>query len=633
MKLRKMMSLTTALAVVMTCIATVFTPVASAAPRPEVNTTTEYRDSFDNYGAQNYANTLNGLKAYGWYACDQTKLYTDVSNTSEPYSTMGGKFAKIDTDKLYITSAGESSGDNIKVYGYGKTFPGVATDGVATGVWEINFDFKPFFYNNNTQFAFTLNTADGSATGTNAEHNIISGYGTNFYIGYRDYNKLMGIPQGTIPVNSSTGAVWYSVKTILNCDAKYYSVELYDKTTGKLIARRSPISFAGNETISFLKFSALGIKQRSIVYVDNVLIKKTERETLIYNEDFESYPGVTLATSGVTTGGATENVSGSSYFEGYTPWRANTNVGNYHTFTTVSQLGKVVGLGGSSGSGLVYMPVYDKLVDSTTQATRGMVKTSFKIKPASVGDAGVKVNAIADYTQDITSDSFAVFKIENNNGTPAVNVNGTLVNLNSSVWYNVDLIFDVKNKVVTTAVKNLTYNKDVVSFSKDMALTALKGIMFNVSHGSSVDSIVYADDIKIEYYKQPVFGIKAVAVESGNTYVTPKSFGAFITDGTGEDEGKKVVHAACQVYYNNPTDSSVDALAAISCFDQDGRFLGVRQASTTFAAGANGYTNITPVKLVMDGTPTTVKVSLWDNFANANPYCSAWSYSTKGIAY
>ena len=473
MKTRRIISIIVTLAVIMTNAAITGLSTVYA---ETVNTATSYSENFDGYSSDvNYQNTLLGLKDYGWYMADNDTLYDNVT-TVAPYSTYSYKLARIGSKDgsrcMQVVSAGEqnsTSDSNIPDFGYGKTFPGVSVGGAATGSWEINFDFQPALINKKTQFSFTLNTGDGSASGTNARHNIISGYGQRFYLGHRDYNWLLnsGVRQGELKASEIGGVMWYRVKTILNCDAGYYSVELYNRSTGALIARRSPISFNANETIGFLKFSALGYSQNSYVYVDNISIEKIAKNSSIYNETFDTFTnGSYAAATGMTTGAETEDLNYSSYFEGHTPWRFYTGIGNsYGLEDDIELSSQVVRLGDkpetsgdTEASGLVYMPSGETLVTQTTEPLRGMLKTSFKIKPETIAD-DFTVNAIPSVSDDMTSDSFAYFRIKDLNGTPQfVKANGDYVALNASSWYDVDLVFDVVGRTVTATVKDTAGN-------------------------------------------------------------------------------------------------------------------------------------------------------------------------------
>ena len=535
MKLRKFLSIIVTAAVVMTnaAITSLFPAYAAT-----TNTDTAYSEDFDGYSSDvNYQNTLLGLKDYGWYMADNDTLYNNVARVA-PYSTYDYKLAKIVTKDgskcLQVVSPGEkSSADDSKIpdFGYGKTFPGVAAGEAATGSWEINFDFKPALISNNTQFSFTLNTGDGSASGASARHNIISGYGQRFYLGYRDHQTLLnkGVKQGTLKATETGGVIWYRVKTILNCDAHYYSVELYNRSTGALIARRSPISFEGNESIGFLKFSALGYSTAFYVYVDNISIEKIAADSSIYNETFDTLSSDSYSASeGMTTGGATEDLKGNSYFKGLTPWRFNSDVGNSYAFEDDDTLSsRVVRLGDkpdttetTEASGLVYLQAYDMLLTQASEPLRGMLKTSFKIKPETIAD-DFTVNAISSISENIASDDRAVFRITNSNGTPQfVKANGEYAALDASAWYDVDLVFNVEDRTVTTTVKDIEGNSVADSvLTGEQALDAVKGIMFKAAGGSSV----LMDDIKLKYC------IPAPSVDQNNIALTDR-FGGAVTD-------------------------------------------------------------------------------------------------------
>ena len=524
MKLRRLMGLAATAAAVMTGAAIISIPAASAATDGDVFTEDfEGMALTDSAGA---ASTMQTLFDDGWYPVDNNKAYTnvDVSQTIYQFATVMGDetnhFLRINTPKSLST--------NYKL-GLGRLFPGQGTN--ASGIWEINFRFMPYYKNATpVQFNFSMNTYGAEVDENTAQHNIISAYNNKMYLGYRDYFPLYngaGVPQGRLDGNLPLD--WYDVKVIVNCDSKYYSVEL--SHDGSLFARRSAISFAGDETIGFFKLSALGMTVKgqnspAAVYVDDISIKPVKRETLIYNENFNAFTGVKLVNDGITTGGETEDVSGHSYFGGFfTPWRAHSDIGNSYDLETDTELAsQVVRLGSDeAGSGLVYMPAFLKLADAETQPVRGMVKTGFKIKPETIGDSGMKLNAIGDHTQDITADNSVAFEIADNDGTPIVMNEGSgVADLDPEKWYDVDLIFDVIEGTVATTVTS-DGGEEIASFVKEVGTikekSALKGIMFNVPQGSSV----LTDDIKIEYYiapePAPVVG-KIAAVDKDSNPIT-----------------------------------------------------------------------------------------------------------------
>ncbi|MBE7059595.1 MAG: hypothetical protein E7389_02085 [Ruminococcaceae bacterium] len=613
MKLRRLICFIITLAVVMTTAMSVSVLSVSA---EKVSTAAEYKESFD-YAVTDYQKTLLKLKDDGWYMADHKTLYTNVAAVA-PYSSVQYKLARITTKDsnmcLQIVSAGEkNSTDNslVPTYGYGKTFPGVEAGEAATGVWEINFDFKPALIKNgtqySTQFSFTFNTGDGSASSdTIAQHNIISGYGQRFYLGYRDYKTLYthNVTQGTIKAADVGGETWYRVKTILNCDAHYYSVELYNRATGKLIARRCPISFAADETIGFVKFSALGFSQNSYVYVDNVSIEKATREATIYNETFDSFTNAGyLAADGMKTGVSPEDFTGDSYFEGNTPWRFHESIGGSYALENDSTLpGKVARLGDLSAtediteaSGLVYMQIDEPLINQTTENSRGTLKASFKIKPETIV-SDVTLNVIPGVNYDITSDEYAVFKITNNFGTPNfVKPSGEYVTLDASKWYDVDIAFNVVDRKVTTVIKDLEGNEVAnCRTSGNKTPNAVRAVMIKADGGSSV----LTDDIKLEYYTPaPSVDISKIVLKN--------SFGEKITDTDNVTTALKSI----EIPFGCPISNSSAGSAEILLTDSNGNTV-----PCAGAANINSYT-VEPTSLLALNEEYTLTIP--KNFANA----------------
>ncbi len=506
MKSRRITSFVIAAAMAMTYAMAIFPKTAVA---ETVNTVTAYSEDFEGFDVLNQQNTLQTLKNSGWYACDHTQLYTNVAAVA-PYSTMNYKLANIETvdgsKVLRIVTAGEAASSEVTKYGYGRALPGVDEYGTATGVYNIQFDYKPILNKSaKTQFYFGLNTADGSAANdTDAQHNILSGYDQTFYLGYRNNMTLYNgkIAQGSLPAAKIGGTIWYTIKATVDCDNRYYSVEIYNRSTGKLIARRSPISFAGAETVGFLKFSALGISYAAAVYIDNISIEKTTtRNALIYEDNFD-YSSVKLATEAMSVDGESEDVKGSSYFEGYTPWRGIGSIGNAYGLENDGVLGsRVVKLGDdpetadkTEKSGLVYAPVKDMLLkDAATQEERGKVKLSFKIKPVNIGSTAFQIYSMSDHT---AANAAKVFEITNNGTAPAING----VDLDASKWYDADVVIDISNKSATGTLKDHSTQALITEFSHSSnKLTAVKGIMFNAVGGTTV----YLDDVKLKYATTP----------------------------------------------------------------------------------------------------------------------------------
>ena len=521
MKFRRITSFAIAVFMSLTYAVAVFPSMASA---ETVNTPTKYSEDFEGFGVLDQQATLQTLKNSGWYACDETQLYKNV-DTVAPYSTMNYKLANIETvdgsKVLRIVTAGETAGSEQSKYGYGRELPGVDESGTATGMYNIQFDYKPILNSTKkTQFYFGLNTADGSAANdTNAQHNILAGYDQTFYLGYRHYMTLYNgkIKQGSVGGEK----IWYTIKAAVDCDNRYYSVEIYNRSTGKLIARRSPISFAGDETVGFIKFSALGISYAAAVYIDNISIEKTTtKNTLIYEDHFD-YSSVKLATEAMAVDGESEDLKGSSYFEGYTPWRVVNKIGNAYGLENDDVLGsQVVRLGDDPGttdktekSGLVYAPVKDMLLkDVATQEGRGKVKLSFKIRPAKIDGTAFQIYAMSDHT---ANNAAKVFEITNNSGTPAING----IDIDKSKWYDADLVLDIANKSAKVTLKDHSTQALITEFSKNSnKLTAVKGIMFNVVGGT----YVYVDDVKLKYATVPpsVNVNKIVAIDCFSQKIT-----------------------------------------------------------------------------------------------------------------
>ncbi|MBR4720295.1 MAG: hypothetical protein IK057_00895 [Clostridia bacterium] len=514
MKLRKIISLVVTTAIVMANAVVISMPSISAAVVTNEKSSTEYTENFDSLGAQGPADTQKTiLPGDGWYIANRTQLITDTSDGLYNYDV--ARLMNVTGDNTtncmrIIGSNTTAYGNAYYYYGYGKTFPGITANAPATGSWEISFDFKPYLVNGTAQFAFSLVQADGGVTGDNAANNILACSGTDFYIGHHNFNtiKSNSIAQDIVPATKIGGAVWYTAKVYVNCEEKYYSVSLYT-WNGTPIARRSPISFVG-DTISFLKFSAYNKDQASAVFVDNVSIKQVEKETTIYNETFNSLTNTEYrATAGMTTGSNTEDIAGNSYFEGYTPWRFNSSIGNSFGLVNDTELkSKVVRLGAlsnetSEASGLVYMPVGETMVTDTTQAERGMIKLSFKIKPEKVVN-DITVNVIPAVKYDITNSGYAFFKIVKDGGTVKIDKgNGEKVAI-TQVWHQVTMEFDVVNRAVKTTVIDQNNRKVIFSKFGNTTPNAVKAIMFKVDGGSSA----LVDDIKIEY-ERPNPSVKA----------------------------------------------------------------------------------------------------------------------------
>ena len=362
----------------------------------------------------------------------------------------------------------------------------------------------------------------------------------------------------------------------------------------------------------------MGYSAAYYVYVDNISIEKTSEDKTIYNETFDTFTNDSYSAAvGMTTGGSAEDVKGDSYFEGYTPWRYNSSIGNSYSFETDPDLNsQVVRLGDDgAGSGLVYMPVYDPLLSLSTEPARGMLKTSFKIRPETVVN-DVTVNTIASASDDITSDDFAYFKITNNEGSPAViNNAGDYVNLEASEWYNVELAFDVVGHTVTTKVKDLDGNEvanRVISGSA--APFAVRGIMFKVDGGSSV----LMDDIKLEYcpVDQKPVDISAVSVDGAPLRSLSK-----VTPGSTINVTVKTA---------NDTDETVDYTVVLAFYGND-KLVNAQLQSDTVLSGETGTNDMeftVPSDIDMNAVDK-MSVFLWDGLDTLMPLSQKIDFTKK----
>ena len=257
MKLRKLMSLAVTAAMVMTSMA-MSVPMASA---ETVNTSDRFFENFEGFtdtvtATDDFSKDATVLQKlvqnYGWYVVDDNAYYPLNSTNSAMYNGFKAKFASVveeESGNKYLRLMTPLGNAKYSEYGLGRPFPG-QTGNAASGIWEINFKFKPYYASSApVQFNFGMNTVGGDKANRLAQHNIISAYNNKMYVGHRDYKVLYdgaGVPQGRLDKNISP-YWWYDVKVVVNCDAHYYSVEL--KHGSDVIIRRNAISFAGDESI------------------------------------------------------------------------------------------------------------------------------------------------------------------------------------------------------------------------------------------------------------------------------------------------------------------------------------------------------------------------------------------------
>ena len=633
-KLRKVISLVLTVSMVMTCAMVVSIPAASATT---VNTSTSFSEDFEGYTAStNAGNVVAQLWAHDWFVADETQMYTTKSASAFPYNSLTSFAQVVNLDGsrcLLIGTPNQST--NFNNYGLGRAFPGVAADGAASGIYEIQFDFKPYATQTApVQFLFTMNTADGSAANkTVAQHNILAAYQNYLYMGYRNYLTLYNnnVTQGKMYGNDTGGMTWYTVKAVVDCDARYYSVELYNRGTGALVARRSPVSFDANESIGFLKLSALGMGNAHRVYVDNISMEKKETKDLtIYNETFDSFDPTSTyqASTGMTTGSGTEVVTGNSYFEGFTPWRYNSDIGKAYMFGTMSvgnQSSQVVRLGGGTASGLVYKQVGEDLVTQTTQPLRGLFKTSFKFKPANIQD-DVTVNVIPSESTNIANNNAcAVFKLASNNSTPYLITADGHQALNPESWYQADLYFDVVNQQLTTQVRDTSNN--TLTFVKTVSgMTAVRAIMFNVPSTSAI----YMDDVVLAYCSASDVPTPAVPTEAPTEAPTEPPVEHVNIDSV--QIGGTVVDELSDITANSSIDVAVDYSSndgisgiAMIAFYKGNKFFTLLPNTLTLDPNTSGTATYTFTAPNMSGV-TKALVLLWDSFETIMPYCEAVAF-------
>lgn len=618
MKIKKIITLATVIALTVT----IFTVAPATATFAEESA---FFEDFEDYTiGDDTSATLSALMDDGWYMVGENTIYTDTS--AAPYQNLTS-FAQVvnygGRNCLMLCTPNQNK--NNSAYGLGRKFPGQGNAKYATGNWEINFKFRPYATSTApVQFLFSMNTLDGSAANARiAQHSLVAAYSNKMYVGYRDYmtsyNNKNSIPQHTLSGSGIT-LDWYDVKAVVNLDARYYSVEIYKG--GKLMARRSPINFNAAETVGFLKFSALGITNAHRVYIDDISIAPVTRETLIYEDDFESITKVETATSEMTLGDATESFAGDSYFEGFTPWRALLSSGKDYGFKTDEDLfSNVVRLGDdpetaeTEKSGLVYMPVYSKLVDYKTQTSRGKVRVGFKIKPSIIGNSGFQASVVPEYNVDVCQ----AFKLADNNGIPVILTDNGQIELDASSWYDADMVLDVINKMATITLKEHSSSTEIADFSLEFpTLTSVAGIVFNAVGGTSV----YMDDVKIEYYEYDssidlnnmteLMKIGSVMIED-----TPVSFLSDISNNSTVN---------VKVAYVNNSDEVLDSMLFIAYYG-DGRLLStssVKPASIGIGEkGIKSYSLTVPGADVLDmNNVDKVSICLWKGFKNSYPYCS-----------
>ena len=401
-----------------------------------------------------------------------------------------------------------------------------------SGSYEISFKFKPA---NSDKKWFDLSLNSFNEEAVVAKHNIL----------YSDNNMKMGHRMNSINVPmtrvGTAENVWYDVKCIVNNDGGYYSVELYKE--GEFVARRGAINYAGDEKIGFLKLSGLG----ETIYIDDVLIKPCEQETLIYEDNFDSYGEVRLPTSYLTVGAnvsEAQSREGESFFEGYSPWRALKTFGNNYDLVYDSTLeSQVVRLGddkstsGLESTGMILMPLEGEFLTKESQIKRGRLKLTYKFRHYSQSGYASAIDLLSDYRYSGKWDYPPQVAIQEKglprpavSGLPYLRTNDTPIKINQEIWYNAEVIFDVINDEVTIIVREDSTDTEIAHFSHHTnwinpasapVFDKVKAINFRAVNGSSI----YIDDVRLEYYitKPEISGNSIIITDYKGEKVTDKN--------------------------------------------------------------------------------------------------------------
>ena len=464
--------------------------------------------------------TMNDLYADGW------SVATDNQFTERNEEDNNQKFAQIVQDgdnKVLELTTNKALGRMLD--------PSTQTP---SGSYEVSFKLKPVDIGKKQMlFDLSLNSFDDAAAV--AKHNILYSY-NGIKMGHRTNN--INVPLTNV---GTAEDVWYDVKCIVNNDAGYYSVELYKE--GEFVARRAPINYAGNEKIGFLKLSGFG----TTIYVDDVSIQPCERETLIYEDNFDSYSEVKLPATLLTVGSTTTEAmsrEGDSFFEGYTPWRALRTFGNSYDLVYDDILGsQVVRLGDDEttesvkeSTGLILMPLEGDFLTKESQIKRGKLRLTYKFRHYSSNGYASALDVINSYSYGGKWDYPPQIAIQEAGlGSPAVKglpylrTTGSPVKINQSAWYDAELVFDVINDNVTISIKEDASGSEIAHFTHhtnwinpDTApvFDKINAINFRAITGSAI----YIDDVKLEYYitKPEVSGSNIIITDYRGEQVTDK---------------------------------------------------------------------------------------------------------------
>lgn len=393
------------------------------------------------------------------------------------------------------------------------------------GSYEIKFRMKP---TDSGKFDFSLGSFH--ETGDAQKHNLL----------YADTGMRMGhrLNSVNVPMTQVGNAenVWYDVKCIVNNDGGYYSVELYKE--GEAVARRGVINYAGDEFIGYLSLGGNG----STVYLDDLSIVPCEQETLIYEDNFDSYEEVKLPASLLPVGATVteaRSMGGDSFFEGYTPWRALNVFGNNYGLEDDDTLGsQVVRLGDDPQTpsvkeqcGMTFMPLDGDILTKESQTKRGRLKLTYKFRHAS-NCSRTAIDLLSDYQLKNVknTDYVAQMAIMGRPTAPYLYLpNAKFSAINSTIWYEAEIIFDVINDEVTITVRDsstggefahFTHHTNWINTSQAPVADKIKAINFRAAGGSTI----YIDDVKLEYLitKPEISGSSIVMTDYKGEEVTDR---------------------------------------------------------------------------------------------------------------
>lgn len=518
MSIKKIISMVSALALAMTGSAV--TTLVSA----DEDTQIGFFEDFEGYEEISDTYTLvdimNDLYADGW------SVATDNKFTARNESDKNQKFAQIVKDgdnKVLELTTSKALGRMLE-----------PSNETPSGSYEISFKFKPVDLGK-PQMLFDLSLNSFNETTAVAKHNILYSY-NGIKMGHRTSN--IGVPTSIV---GTAEDVWYDVKCVVNNDGGYYSVELYKE--GEFVARRGGINYAGEEKIGFLKLSGFG----TTIYVDDVSIKPCEPETLIYEDNFDSYKNVVPASTMLSVGtdvSEAQSREGDCFFDGYSPWRALRTFGNTYDLvydelleSQVVRLGDDTATSVQESTGMILMPLEGEYLTKDTQTKRGKLRLTYKFKHYSKNGYASAIDIISSYNYNSKWDYPPQLAIQEKGlprpavaGLPYLRTSDAPVKIEQSMWYDAEVIFDVINDDVTIIVKENSTGKEIAHFTHDTnwinpgvapTFDKVKAINFRAMSGSSV----YIDDVRLEYYipKPEISGNRVIITDYRDESVTDKN--------------------------------------------------------------------------------------------------------------